>query len=204
MRPTDWLAWYEQHADTYAQVTQASGPVAARDAFMAMLEPGARVVDVGCGAGRDLSAFRAAGFEACGVDASPRLATHAEAHSGATVHVGRFESWVRDHAGSFDGVWACGLLVHTPCSALEGAFASLREALKERGVLWASVRVGQEGEPDDRGRYACTGPAVRAAAEAAGLSVIRSERHADGLTGADETGRTDWWELWAERGRGAR
>lgn len=206
MSPPDWLAWYERHADAYAAATQVGGPTTSREAFIAALKPGARVVDVGCGAGRDLKAFCEKGLDACGVDASARLASHARRVSRATVHVAHFESWVSapERVGRFDGVWACALLVHTPCSELKDAFASLMLPLKVGGVFWASVRAGAAGRSDARGRYACGGDAVRVAAEQAGLGVICLERQEDGLPQADNGIRPDWWVLWAERVGGGR
>ena len=44
-----------------------------------------RIADVGCGSGRDLKAMQAAGWNAIGIEAAPRVAALADQVSGVTV-----------------------------------------------------------------------------------------------------------------------
>ncbi|MEG1456353.1 MAG: class I SAM-dependent methyltransferase, partial [Comamonas sp.] len=77
------------------------------------IQPGARVLDLGCGPGRDLKAFTALGHHATGVDGCPRFVEMARAYSGCTV-------WQQDFvdldlpAAHFDGVFANAVLFHVP------------------------------------------------------------------------------------------
>lgn len=58
---------------------------------LARVGPGARVLDVGCGAGAFLARARALGLTALGVELSPTRAAQAAAQAGVPVHTGGLE-----------------------------------------------------------------------------------------------------------------
>jgi SAM-dependent methyltransferase len=51
----------------------------------------------------------------------------------------------------FDGIWACASLLHVPAAELPGVMQRLRNALRPRGILYASFKYGK-GEREHRGR----------------------------------------------------
>ena len=114
--------------------------------------PPLRILDFGCGPGRDLAAFRALGHEAIGLEGSPPLAVMARAHSGCEV-------WQQDFlalklpANCFDGVFANASLFHVPSGELPRVLGDLRAALKPEGVLFSSNPRGNNEEGWNRGRY---------------------------------------------------
>jgi 2-polyprenyl-3-methyl-5-hydroxy-6-metoxy-1,4-benzoquinol methylase len=68
-----------------AQVYCASGPGGVSrnlHAFLQMLQPGAHVLELGCGGGRDAEAMVAAGFEVDPTDGTPEIARKAEERLG--------------------------------------------------------------------------------------------------------------------------
>jgi SAM-dependent methyltransferase len=103
------------------------GPV---DPRPALPRAGARVLDIGCGSGRDLAELAVRGWEVWGIEPSPQAAEAARQHLGVgaeRIHVGRAEE-ARFEPASFDLVTAWHVLehLHDPAAVLRGARAWLR------------------------------------------------------------------------------
>ncbi len=98
----------------------------------ARLRAGARLLDVGCGAGLLLEAARAAGVEAVGVDAAGDRAAEARARSGAVVHAGTLETLSAD-LGRFDVIRMNQLVEHVPSP--RALLAAARARLAPGGAL---------------------------------------------------------------------
>jgi SAM-dependent methyltransferase len=114
--------------------------------------PPLRILDLGCGPGRDLAAFRALGHEPIGLEGSPALAAMARKHSGCEVLEQDFLA-LNLPSCCFDGVFANASLFHVPRQELPRVLGELHAALKPDGVLFASNPRGHNEEGWNRGRY---------------------------------------------------
>jgi SAM-dependent methyltransferase len=114
--------------------------------------PPLRILDLGCGPGRDLAAFRALGHEPIGLEGSPALAAMARKHSGCEVLEQDFLALNLPSRG-FDGIFANASLFHVPRQELPRVLSELHAALKPDGVLFSSNPRGQNEEGWNRGRY---------------------------------------------------
>jgi len=111
-----------------------------------------RILDLGCGPGRDLTAFRALGHEPIGLEGSPPLAAMARRHSGCDVWEQDFLA-LRLPSSHFDGIFANASLFHVPRQELPRVLSELGAALKPAGVLFASNPRGNNEEGWVGGRY---------------------------------------------------
>jgi SAM-dependent methyltransferase len=117
-------------------------------------EPPHNILDLGCGPGRDLIAFRDLGHTAIGLDGCPEFVEMARAAS-------RCEVWLQDllaldlPAERFDGVFANAVLFHVPSRVLPKVLGDLWRALRPLGVLFSSSPRGQNEEGVVDERYAC-------------------------------------------------
>lgn len=143
------MSYYRDEARAYAASTQDVDMAALYARFVPLVPPGGRVLDAGCGSGRDARAFRALGFEVDAFDASPELAAIASAHAGMDVQVADFLSLTLA-PGAYDAIWACASLLHVPEAEQADAWGRLWHGLKPGGVVYASYKLGDDTRPAER------------------------------------------------------
>ena len=146
------ISYYEEHAVEFCRSTFEADMTYCRDRFSKYLNPGSRILDVGCGSGRDSKAFSDLGYYVTAMDASPKICEEAEKVLGQRVLCKLFEELNMEKM--FDGIWACASLLHVPKEEVLDVLHRLKRALKDNGVLYASFKYG-DGEEIRRGRYFC-------------------------------------------------
>lgn len=131
------MLFYSKEAPVYA----ASGPGSVnrglRD-FLELLAPGARILELGCGGGRDAEAMIAAGFDVDPTDGIPEIARKAEKRLGRNVRVLCFDEL--DAIEAYDAVWASASLLHVPRSSLPKVLELIFRALKPGSLHFATYR----------------------------------------------------------------
>lgn len=117
-----------------------------------MMPEKARILDLGCGPGRDAKIFADKGYTVMGIDLSEKMIAAAR----TMVKNAKFE--VMDVAklkfkdGSFDGVWANASPMHMPKADATKALKEAYRVLKKGGVFYLCVKEGsgQALLPDER------------------------------------------------------
>ena len=148
------LDHYNQRANDFWEGTRGHDVSQNIDALLQHIEgtPPFAILDFGCGPGRDLKTFADLGHHATGLEGSARFAVMARAHSGCEVLHQDFLK-LDLPAAKFDGVFANASLFHVPGQELARVLDELRDALKPRGVLFASNPRGDNSEGWNRARY---------------------------------------------------
>ena len=115
-----------------------------------------RILELGCGPGRDLKAFVERGHEPVGLDGCLSFVEMARAYAGCDV-------WHQDFlelalpAGQFHGVFANASLFHVPSAHLRRVrvLTELHGTLAPGGVLFCSNPRGRDEEGWSGERYGC-------------------------------------------------
>lgn len=117
--------------------------------FLKDLPDGARILDAGCGSGRDAFEFKKMGYEVEAMDASDKmvfLSTHLLEQK---VYHMTFQEMVFEEP--FDGIWACASLLHVPTQEMGVVLKNISNSLKPSGILFATFKYGDfEGERHER------------------------------------------------------
>ena len=152
------LNFYQQRASEWAAALPAAWSPQL-DGFLDLLPPGARILELGCGDGRDAERMIARGFDMHPSDGSPAMARLASERLGRLVPVMRFDELVAMEA--FDAVWCQASLLHLAEDALSGVLSRIHRALRPGGLHWASYKDGTGGSRDKFGRFFSYLPADR-------------------------------------------
>lgn len=142
---------YSKEAPNYATRNRKERADGFLDPFIAMMPPGAVILDLGCGAGWAAAVMQDRGFDVHALDATPEMAALAQQKLKRKVRVASFES-VEDVA-AFDGIWASGALLHVPKAEMPALLARLTRALKPGGLLLATFKSGAGEARDKLGRF---------------------------------------------------
>lgn len=150
MKMDDTLQYYNQHAKAYVDSTRDVEFSQTQERFLQYLEPGAWILDFGCGSGRDTKYFRNRGFQVEAVDGSAEFVRIASEYTGINVRRMLFQDL--DEVEHYDGIWACSSILHLPCAELEVVLGKMARALRRRGIVYTSFKYGTE-EGERSGRY---------------------------------------------------
>ena len=146
--------FYQDQAQTYFDQTIGVDPSSFLLPLVRHLSPGARILDVGCGAGRDMMWLANRGFSCVGLDCSPALAELARRHTGLTVFEADFETF-DFYKMDMDALLLVGALVHVPHARFQLIFSRILKALKPQGCVLLTMKQGQgtQTRPDGRVFY---------------------------------------------------
>ncbi len=144
------LRFYEMEAAKYT--SRGQEPSESRIAnFLSQLQPGASILELGCGGGQDSEFMLARGFNVHPTDGTPEIAREAEKRLGIPVATLLFGDL--NEQAMYDGVWANACLLHIPRTGLPDILARIHAALKPGGVFYASFKAGEAEGRDEFDRY---------------------------------------------------
>ena len=144
------LQFYRGHAEAYAG-REITSRKARLSAFLALLPKGARILELGCGAGSDTAEMLAQGFDVRATDGSPEMAEVASKRLGRRVETLLFHDL--DEVEAYDAVWANACLLHVPRDHLAHVLSLIWRAMKPGGVFFASYKEGEADGRDTLDRY---------------------------------------------------
>ena len=153
------LDYYQHHAKSFVDQTFNVDMSKVYMPFLqALPNDSQKILDIGCGSGRDAIHFAKLGYRVTAIDASQPLIEWAKTHDSTNLVEWQcltFEDLLTsDWQGKFDGIWACASLLHCPFNELTTLLAKLSNCLNKNGILYASFKYG-DNERYDNERFFC-------------------------------------------------
>lgn len=146
------IPWYDKNGASFEQQTMELDMGEFYRPFLSLIRPGGKIIDAGCGPGRDTLAFIRKGFNVVAFDGSEEMAKIASKNTGINVQCCRFDEFDGSKLGA-DGIWACASLLHVPHNDLAHTVKRLADSLSSfGGVVFLSFKYGK-GEKHENGRW---------------------------------------------------
>ena len=141
------IDYYNKHAEEFTTSTFEVDMKSLYQPFLAELPEGARILDVGCGSGRDTLAFKDKGYQVEAIDYSAELVKKAKELTGIEVRQQSF--YELNESEKYDGIWACASLLHCDRDFLPEVMGHIFKALKPNGVCYMSFKYGKTDREKD-------------------------------------------------------
>lgn len=146
------LASYQATAEQFALNVAELAPFESIERFCKLLPTKARIIDIGCGTGRDAKVFSEKGLSVVGIDLCPNMIKLAKAHAPLADFRRMDIEAMSFPEASFDGAWAGASLLHIPKNTISVVLDSIYLMLKPQGIFYLTLRegIGEELQTDLR------------------------------------------------------
>jgi cyclopropane fatty-acyl-phospholipid synthase-like methyltransferase len=143
------INYYDSNAEAFIKGTLDVDFSSTQKRFLSLLS-GKKVLDFGCGSGRDTKYFLEQGYDVTATDGSSELCKAASLYTGIEVRNMLFQDLCEKSI--YDGIWACSSILHLSKPELKDVLVKMSDALVADGIVYTSFKYGTfEGERN--GRY---------------------------------------------------
>ena len=144
------IDYYNENAKKFIDGTVSVDFKHIQDTFLELLPEHAKILDFGCGSGRDTKYFLEHGCMVDATDGSLELCKAASEYTGINVKHMLFQEL--NEKEKYDGIWACASILHVKKEELPEIIRKMSLAAKANGIIYLSFKYGDfEGERN--GRY---------------------------------------------------
>ena len=147
----DTIDYYNENAKKYFDLTYNADMSIQYDHFLQYVKRDGKILDFGCGSGRDSLYFKNKGYDVTAIDGSEELCKIAREYTGIDVKNMKFDEF--NDIDYYDGIWACGTLLHLHNNEILEVLKKLRDALKDTGYMFVALKNGKGEEQILDGRY---------------------------------------------------
>jgi SAM-dependent methyltransferase len=141
--------YYSKNSEIFIQTTLEIDMEPIYEKFLPLIPAGGKILDAGCGSGRDSLFFKKQGFNVIAIDNCHDFVKFTSTYAGVEAHCIGFNDI--NFSNEFSGIWACASLLHLSYENLEDAITRLAKALKTNGIFYCSFKYGTfSGERNGR------------------------------------------------------
>ncbi len=139
---------YDKHGRAWARKYKDEEFYKKEYSKLKSLLPGGRVIDIGCGSGRDAKVLIGLGYDYVGVDISDTLLDICKQKLPKAEFL---KSSVYDLSFSdkFDGFWCTAVLLHVPHARIDEAMVSIESVIRPGAVGFLTIKDGAGEELED-------------------------------------------------------
>lgn len=112
-----------------------------------------KILDLGCGSGRDSKYFLDSGFEVVAMDISEELGKRASEYIGQKVIIQDMREL--NYQDEFIGIWACASLLHLDEDEIIETLRKIFKSLKIDGIVYISFKYGDKNYEKDGRKFSC-------------------------------------------------
>lgn len=145
------IKYYDNEASNWASGHQTNMFWGSMDEFYKLL-PSGKVIEIGCGGGRDAKDYLVKKYNYIGTDVSAGLLKEAKKLNPKGIFLNQSVYSLNFPENSFDGFWASAVLLHVPKKRISEALNKIHNIVMNNGIGFISLKKG-EGErvdEDDR------------------------------------------------------
>lgn len=137
------LETYNKIAKIYVKYTADKLLQFQLNKFISLVPKKAKVLDIGCGGGRDVAYFLEENLDAFGIDTSNEILKEAKALAKKDVFKKMDMLSLKFKENTFDGLWVVASLFHLTKKDSPTALKEFFRVLKPGGIIYISVKEGQ-------------------------------------------------------------
>ena len=126
------INYYNENAKAFIEGTVSVEFTRVQDAFLQLLPSKGKILDFGCGSGRDTKYFLEHGYKVDATDGSIELCKLASKYTGINVKHMLFQELAE--VEKYDGIWACASILHVKRTELPEILQKMYTATKKNGV----------------------------------------------------------------------
>lgn len=134
------IDYYNNNSPAFYDRTIKADITDSYEKFLKYLPEKAKILDAGCGVGRDTKYFLSKGYDVSAFDASEKMIELACKETGVKVMHSTFQEL--NFENMFDGVWAQASLLHIPYDMTREIYQKIHRSLKPNGIFYASYKYG--------------------------------------------------------------
>lgn len=134
------ISYYDKNSQEFFDRTINADVQDLYQKFLKYVPKEGRILDAGCGVGRDSRFFLSKGYDVLAFDGSQEMVKITSNLLGKEALHMLFQDM--NFSNEFDAVWANASLLHVPYENLRGVIEGFHKALLPSGILYASFKYG--------------------------------------------------------------